>query len=214
MLGAFNLLVPALPMDGGRIFRSILASFMGFSKATKISSKISKIIAVMLFILGFFIGNIFLLIIAAFVFLGAVNESQAVVISDALGKKSIESIVNSNPVIFDARKPVIELMDLMNEKNLDSVLIKFENQFFELNSKTLSGLKSINLSRAGKDFGLNVPFAKLNSSAEKIYSYFMSNNSSVLPVINPKGEFCGEIRETELKKFFNLQELQKKIKRN
>ncbi len=53
MLGAFNLL-PALPMDGGRIFRAALASRMGRVRATSIAVKVAKAVAVAMGVVGAF----------------------------------------------------------------------------------------------------------------------------------------------------------------
>lgn len=51
LLGLFNLL-PALPLDGGRILRSLLSSLKGFRRATAISASIGKILAVIITVYG------------------------------------------------------------------------------------------------------------------------------------------------------------------
>ncbi len=76
ILGLFNLL-PAYPMDGGRILRAFLATRMNFVKATEKSATIGKTFAVLMAILGF-LGNPWLILIAAFVFIGASKEEKQV----------------------------------------------------------------------------------------------------------------------------------------
>ena len=67
MLGLFNL-VPALPMDGGRIFRGFLARKMRHAKATQVAGRVARVIAVGLGLVGIFSANLSLTLIALFVF--------------------------------------------------------------------------------------------------------------------------------------------------
>lgn len=82
LLAVFNL-IPAFPMDGGRLLRSFLAGFLPFRTATRAASYVGQGIAVVL--LGASIlppGNFFLGLVAAFVFLGAWQERSQVVAAD------------------------------------------------------------------------------------------------------------------------------------
>lgn len=72
-LVVFNL-VPAFPMDGGRILRAILALFLGFSRATKVAAGVGQMLALALGLFAVFNGQILLALVAAFVFLGAGQE--------------------------------------------------------------------------------------------------------------------------------------------
>ncbi|OQX22547.1 MAG: hypothetical protein BWK75_00420 [Candidatus Altiarchaeales archaeon A3] len=80
MLAAFNLL-PAFPMDGGRVLRAFLALFMDYLKATKISLFIAKILFVLMIIVGLFqtmngwtLNGIMLVFIAMFLLVAGGNE--------------------------------------------------------------------------------------------------------------------------------------------
>ena len=73
----FNL-IPAFPMDGGRVLRSVLASRLGLSRATRIAASIGQMIA---FVIGFVAisqNAILLVLIAFFIFVGASGEAAAV----------------------------------------------------------------------------------------------------------------------------------------
>lgn len=105
LLFLFNLL-PAFPMDGGRILRSLLSMKMDHLKATVIASRIGKTLSVIGAILGFYTGNYTWIAIATFIFFMAdietsflrkekkLNETKAI----DLAKKELTKVYLHTPI--------------------------------------------------------------------------------------------------------------------
>jgi Zn-dependent protease len=100
-LGAFNLL-PAFPMDGGRILRSLLARRMGVVRATHWASRIGKVFAVLFAVWGFLSFNMLLLLIAFFVFVGADGETRAVTARAMLEGLRVRDVMNRTTLAIPA----------------------------------------------------------------------------------------------------------------
>lgn len=72
-LAVFNM-IPAFPLDGGRVLRALLAMGMGFPKATRTAAAIGQLLAVGLGMWAVLAGQLFVALIAFFVFVGAGQE--------------------------------------------------------------------------------------------------------------------------------------------
>lgn len=77
-LGIFNL-IPAFPMDGGRILRGLLALWLPYLKATRIAKDVGLLIALLFILAGFVYTELAMLpLIAVFIFFGAISEEKII----------------------------------------------------------------------------------------------------------------------------------------
>ena len=92
-LAGFNLL-PAFPMDGGRVLRGLLARRVGAVRATQIAASVGKAFALLFAVGGLAAGNPLLLAVALFVFAGAESESRDVVVRTLLGAVTVGDLMS------------------------------------------------------------------------------------------------------------------------
>jgi Zn-dependent protease/CBS domain-containing protein len=108
LLAGFNL-IPAFPMDGGRVLRALLAMRMDHVRATQVAASIGQALALGFGLLGLF-GNPFLLFIALFVWIGAGAEASAAQMRSALGGIPVRQAMVAGFQTLSPREPLEEAM--------------------------------------------------------------------------------------------------------
>ena len=113
ILGLFNL-IPAFPMDGGRILRAFFAMRMPYIEATKKAVAVGKSILFAMGIVGLFVSPV-LLIIAIYLYFAASEEEKATVISVTLEGVKVRDVMTSVPNVVHVPPDwtVNQLVDLM-----------------------------------------------------------------------------------------------------
>ena len=125
LLGLFNLL-PAFPMDGGRILRAYLAERMSFIKATKLAANIGKQFAIIMAVVGVFF-NFLLILIAIFVYFGAEGEYRSVLVSTLLEDEKVKNIMTTDVHTLNPDNTVQETLQTMfREKHMGYPVIDNE----------------------------------------------------------------------------------------
>jgi Zn-dependent protease/predicted transcriptional regulator len=98
-LALFNM-IPAFPMDGGRVLRALLALRMGERQATQIAGGIGQLLAIVLGLVAIFTGNLMLMLVAFFVFVGAGQETSATVgISFLQGHRAKDAMITKFQIV-------------------------------------------------------------------------------------------------------------------
>ncbi|WP_222920304.1 CBS domain-containing protein [Natrinema sp. SYSU A 869] len=91
-LAVFNM-IPAFPMDGGRVLRALLARGQPYARATQQAASVGKLFAVLMGLFGLFAFNIILIGVAFFVYIAASSEAQQVTMKAAFQDVTVGDIM-------------------------------------------------------------------------------------------------------------------------
>ncbi len=116
-LAAFNL-IPAFPMDGGRVLRAAFAKRMDFVRATDRAAEVGKAFALVFGFVGVVVGlNIWLLVIAFFIYMAATEEQRATRVTVSLEGVPVSDLMDTRLITVDPSMSVRELLErMMHEK--------------------------------------------------------------------------------------------------
>ena len=108
----FNML-PAFPMDGGRVLRALLAMRLPFARATRIAAGVGQVLALMLGLAGLFMNNFMLMLVALFVFFAAGEERALVETRASLSGVSVREAMVTDFRWLDAHESLQRAVDLL-----------------------------------------------------------------------------------------------------
>jgi Zn-dependent protease/CBS domain-containing protein len=111
-LAVFNML-PAFPMDGGRVLRALLARTRPYAAATRLAARIGTGFAVLFAVVGVLSFSPMLLLLALFVYGAATGESRTVALSDLLEGLSVSDVARPASATVEADASVEDLVDRM-----------------------------------------------------------------------------------------------------
>jgi Zn-dependent protease/CBS domain-containing protein len=129
LLGAFNL-IPAFPMDGGRVFRALLAERMKFSDATRYAVYLGRIFGIAMVIAGFIFPSYFLLIlVGVFVYIGASEEAEQTIISTKLAGIRVKDVMLTDFGSVNPQQNLSEALEVMFKNRYHDALVEKEGVF-------------------------------------------------------------------------------------
>ncbi|MBN1431840.1 MAG: CBS domain-containing protein [Methanomicrobiaceae archaeon] len=209
LLFLFNL-IPAFPMDGGRVLRAFLAKRMPIHQATAIAADIGRGFAIVFGIIGLLWFNPILIIIAVFVYLGAGQEATMVKYSHLLEGVSVADAMSS-PVTYIAPGSSVDsvVQAMYNTKHLGFPVIENGTLIGVVTLHDINHISSIDREAMivkdvmTRDPATLPPEAPL-TDALKLMS---TMNIGRVPVVK-EGQVEGIVTRTDILRFLELKEIQ------
>ena len=212
LLAGFNL-IPAFPMDGGRVLRSFLSSRMSYVDATKKAASVAKVMAAMMGVVGILYGMIFLIFIAFFVYIGAKEEEQATVISESLEGMTVAQLMTSPVQTIHPDTSVQQLLDTM--------LVTRRMGFPVVRDGTLVGMVTLSdTSRVAKEdtrlatvkdiMSTEVVTVPADMPAAKALKIISGRNIGRLPVVDASGALVGIVTRKDFLRMVEIVEARRR----
>jgi len=188
ILAVFNM-IPAFPMDGGRVLRALLAIFLPYSQATSLAAGLGQALAFAGGLLGFLLVHPILILVAFFIFIGANQEAYAAKMREVVhGVPVMDAVVTR----FRALEPTDELRKavdwLLEGSQVDFPVVDGDGRLQGL--LTRSDLMAA-LREEGEHASVGSTMSPVESpiesdeSLEKALTRVQSAGQGTLPVVDP-----------------------------
>ncbi len=194
MLAIFNL-IPAFPMDGGRVLRGILAVRMDYVRATSAAVAVGQGLAMLFILFGIFF-NWWLALIGLFLYIGAGSEKQQVVLKSLLNNVPASEAMTTEFVALrpnDTLRKAIEQFHhgcqddfpVLGDKGIEGVLTR-ERILASIHEKGLDVTVSEIMDRTFVSVNPKMPL-------DSVYKKLLSNRKTAVAVVDNdsvKGMIC------------------------
>jgi Zn-dependent protease/CBS domain-containing protein len=198
LLVVFNL-IPAFPLDGGRMLRALLAFRMDRVRATRIAATIGQFLAIAFIIFGIFY-NFWLVIIGFFIYLGAGSEATYESIRTGLAAYTVRDVIMRQ---FSPLQPEDSLATavalLLNSQEEEFIVVRDQQVVGVLTRKALiRGLSELGKEAPVSDV-MSQEYKTLHPDMplQEVYPQMMRAASTISPVLEG-GQFIGIVNKTNI----------------
>lgn len=211
-LAVFNLL-PALPMDGGRVLRAALA-LMNVKRATAIAARVSQLLCIGLGLAALYIGNPILFVIAFIIFFAAMQErvrAESKVIAVAftvreamIPRERLDSISHGTTISKALRLALTSLQPLYPVLNADELLgVVFREDILEHAATRPDEY-------VGEIMTRSIPTIDLSASLADAFAQIEQSGNNLL-IVTKEGHYVGLLVYDRLADFLLLHEIRKNV---
>ena len=205
MLAVFNML-PALPMDGGRVYRAALAMRMDHEEATQRAARLGQLLAVVLGFFGLFYSPI-LIFIALFVWIGAAAELQSSEVKSATSGVNVGQIMLTDYHTLSNDEPLSDVVELTldgSQKDFP-VLTQGKVEGVLTQADLLRGLKADGASgRVENWMQRDILSVDINTALDSILEQ-LQKSTQRLHVVTDAGQLAGIVNMDNFVEFVRIQ---------
>jgi len=208
VLAAFNML-PAFPMDGGRVLRALLARSQPHAQATQRAAAIGKMFAFFMGLFGLFTFQLLLIVLALFVYMAASGEAQQTTLRAAFEDVTVADVMTRREDLHTVRPDtsVAELMSRMFEERHTGYPVLHGDDLVGM--VTLEDARSIreverDAYRVDDVMATDVVAVGPGADAVTALQTMQQHDVGRLPVIDTQGQLVGIISRSDLMTAFNI----------
>lgn len=173
----FNL-IPAFPMDGGRVLRAFLAMRMEYTQATQVAATVGQGFALIFGLIGL-LTNPFLIFIALFVWIGASQESSSVQVKEAISGIPIKRAMLTQFQTLDYNQRLSDAVD--------AILTGYQQDFPVMKGDEMVGI----LTRSALVQGLAKDGPTVNIASVMDQSFVTADSNEMLERVSERLQTCG-----------------------
>ena len=207
-LFAFNL-IPAFPMDGGRILRAVLAFRISRRRATEIAARIGQFLAFGFVVLGIVWGNLILVLVAIFVYLAAAGEAGHTGLMEIASRLKVDRVMIR---VFESLSPRATIGDAA-----DAVLRTTQHEFpivdgagrargFVTRAAIVAGLKRGGRGAPALEAMVEVPAVREGSPLTIAVRKITEGGVPIVAVVDTDGRLLGYVSQENISELMMLGE--------
>ncbi len=209
VLGFFNLL-PAFPMDGGRILRAGLTGRLGRPRATRVAGGVGKVFAVLFGLIGLMGANLLLIAIAFFVYMGAEAETREVATQARLERLRVKDVMVARTASVESYEPLSQVAAMLRLERRRAMPVVEAGRVVGV--VTVGMVRQIPEERRPevrvREVAQPVSGVTPESSAWEALRELGRNRLPQLPVVGTEGELLGTLTQDDLLRALELRELE------
>jgi Zn-dependent protease/CBS domain-containing protein len=211
VLAVFNL-IPAFPMDGGRVLRSLLALVLPYPRATGVATALGQLVAVA-FILTGLVLNPFLVLIGVFVFLGAESEERSVRVGALLRNVLAEDVMVTDVVVLRPEDTLGRCLEYVYHRKREDFVVETDGKLVGVLARK-DWLEALHREGAGAPVGavMRRHFMLLHPKAPlaRLYQDLWRLEQGVFPVVSD-GRVLGLLTGEDISRYLLVQEARKHV---